>query len=211
MSRAVITYHYIEQGSQEWLDAREGKYTGSNADKLLSNIDDREYAKAKQTGFGGNFWTKRGHLLEDQAIELYEEIKGVKVIRNEDGMKVGFVTNSLFPLGLYSPDGLLEDRNLEVKSFSVSEHLKLIAAPSVKVLAQVHLGMVITGKRLTDLIAYNPMFAKKKIENGQGEMIDNPHYDPKLALVIITIRYDPAIANNLKRRLEARNVKVGQA
>ena len=206
MSRAVITYHDIEQGTPEWLEARENMYTGSNAYKLLGSIGVLEYAKARDSGFSGNFWTKRGHLLEVQALKLAAKKLGVVI------HTTGYVTNSLFPGCLYSPDGYEDEWLDEVKCFSKEQHLKIVNAKSVleisiKILAQIHYGMLITGKRKARLIAFNPLFAKKQIENEFGEMIDNPDYDPSKALKIITIRYDREIAENFKRKLGGVNVQ----
>jgi hypothetical protein len=74
----VITVHEVEQGTEEWQLLRIGKYTGSNAHKLLK-YGARAYSLTEAGNFSGNFWTKRGHMLEDEAIELYQEITGHQV------------------------------------------------------------------------------------------------------------------------------------
>lgn len=206
MPRAVITYHDVEQGTPQWLIDREGKYTGSNAHKLLGNLGVLEYARAEVSGFGGNFHTKRGHLLEDKAVYTYERIYGVEVGHT------GYITNSLYPNCLYSPDGFTEKILQEVKCFSNEKHLKIYNAKSwldidIKITAQIHYGMLITGRRLAHLIIYNPNFAKKQLENEEGEMVDNPLYDPKKAFKVIVIRYDKDIANNFKRKLGGAHVQ----
>lgn len=207
----MIIFHDVEQGSEEWKVLRAPLYTGAGADKLLSysghvKIVDgvvSPYAIAEITGFAGNFYTKRGHILEDEAIELYEQIKGVAV------RKVGFVTNTLYPTCGYSPDGLPLDRTLECKAFSIEKHLKMIAGNiPLKVLAQCHFGMLICGKKLCDLILYNPDLAKKQLKDKDGNMYDNPYYDPKKAWVVIPIRWNPAIASNFKRILRPSEVTV---
>lgn len=199
----MIELHDIEQGTQAWHEAREGKYTGSNADKLLTSLGAHEYAKAIQQTFSGNFATKRGHTLEPEAIKLYERINNVKVDRP------GYVTNSDFPDCLYSPDGLTDDMLLEVKCFDDPQHLKLIHAKSehdipLKIRAQVHFGMLITGRRKAHLLPYNPRFAKKFLPDGSA----NPDYSPKLAFKIITIKVNRNIQNNFKQILTAGKVKV---
>lgn len=180
----MIEYHYVEQGSEEWLKIREGKYTGSNADKLLTTFGANEYAKAKLSTFSGNFWTKRGHLLEEEAVDLYEKIYKVKVDRP------GFVTNSKYPECLYSPDGLPPIPLLEVKSFDIPQHLVLIKAKSeddipLKIRAQIHYGLLICERPYGHLIAYNP--------SDQLEVKDK--------FKVITIKRNPAIAANFKRIL----------
>ena len=200
MSRAVITYHDVEQGSEQWIRDREGKYTGSNAHKLLGNIGILEYAKAEDSGFTGNFHTKRGHLLEPKALAIYEKVRDVVV------QHTGYITNSLFPNCLYSPDGYTDDVIQEVKCFSKKRHLEIWNAKSwleidIKITAQIHYGMLITGRRLAHLVIYNPHFAKKEFEDENGFKMDNPDYDPKKAFKIIPIRYDKTIADNFKKKL----------
>lgn len=195
VAEAVITYHDdVEQGSEQWCKDRETMYTGSNADKLLTSsrhvrIENgviTNYAHAGISGFKGNFWTKRGHLLEDEAIDLYELIKNV-VVR-----KTGYITNSLYPGCMASPDGIDNEWYLEVKSFGEKEHRKILKGEiSFKILAQIHYGMLISGKKKGRLLAYCP----QRDENG------DPIFEPKDQLKIIDIEYDEDIANNFKKKI----------
>lgn len=190
-ARALVSLSFVEQGSEEWLLERAGKYTGSNAYKLLARIGAHKYALAELVSWGGNFWTKRGHLLEDQAIDLYEKIKGTPIIRDENGVKVGIIKNSHFPNCIYSPDGVTEKILVEVKSFDLPQHMKLIRGEiDVKILAQVHYGMLISGRRMSHLVAFNP----------KAERVEDK-------LKIIPIRWDPDIANNFKRILGGINAE----
>lgn len=174
----MIVFHDIEQGSLEWLQIRRGKFTGSNAHKLLINgaID---YALTETGNFRGNYWTKRGHILEGEAIELYETITRRHVNRP------GFITNTDFSSCGYSPDGIAETRLIEVKCFDEKEHMKLIRGDiKFRVLAQIHFGLLISGLKVADLIAYNP-----KMDN------------PKEAFKIIELKAKRNINNNFKRIL----------
>jgi hypothetical protein len=176
----MIQTHNLKQGSPEWLAARVGKYTGSNAYKLLGSHGVLEYAKAIESEFHGTFWTKRGHILEDEAIELYELIKGVKVERP------GFITNDKYPNCLYSPDGILPGKGIEVKSFDLPQHMKLVRGDiDIKIMAQTHFGYLITELPEWELIAYNP----------------HESLSPREQLVIIPIKRNPAILRNFKRIL----------
>lgn len=182
----MITIHNPLQNSPEWLALREGLYTGSNADKLLqgdrSVIEkgiSRKYAQAHDTGFGGNYFTKRGHILEDEAIELYETITGRKVDRP------GFVTNSKYPIAGYSPDGLCDDRTIEVKSFKKERHYAMKKYVEFKVMAQVQFGELICERNLCDLLLYNP---------------ELPAED---ALFIVPVKRQSAISQNFRRHLKA--------
>lgn len=201
----MITYHDIEQGTPEWKELRADRYTGSNADKLLqyagrTRLTDGEitpYAIAEITGFKGNFYTRRGHLLEDQAIALYQKITGETGIRIDDNRRVGFVTNEKYPHCGYSPDDIYPDKTIEVKAFEVKKHLAMIEGDiPLKVLAQCYFGMLICDKKLCDLLLYNPTFAKKEIDGKH-----NPYYHPRKALVIHTIQWKSSIAKNFDRIL----------
>lgn len=196
-----VVYHFVEQGSPEWQQGRDGMYTGSNAWRLLGDIFDPEWMKAQISNFSGNFYTKRGHLLEDEAIDLYEQITGDLIMRDENGVKVGFVTNSLYPGCLYSPDAVATPL-IEVKCFTKDKHLKLIKGDiDWKILAQIYYGRVITGKKKAVLLPYNPHFAKKQIKNEFDELVDNPDYDPSLAFKIVPIPDRPAALKNIRQRL----------
>jgi hypothetical protein len=175
----MVTIHDIEQGTPEWHALREGKYTGSSADRLLlyGAID---YSLTQASGFGGSFATRRGHLLEDEAIELYDVIHDVTTDRP------GFVTNSKFPTCGYSPDGFDGDTLLEVKCFKDDKHMEIVGGNvPFKVLAQIHFGLLITEKKRARLIAYNPRL------------------DAESALWIIDIKRNPAIARNFREKIHA--------
>lgn len=153
----MITYHQVLQGSEEWQNLREGLYTGSNADKLLK-FGTIDYALSQANTFKSNFWTERGHMLEEEALELYANILKVSVER------VGFVTNDKYPDCGFSPDGLSGNHFLlEVKCFDEPEHRKLLAGEiPFKVLAQIHFGLFITDRSYANLIAYNPKMKEVK-------------------------------------------------
>lgn len=179
----MIILHRIPQGSPEWLELRRGLYTGSNADKLLK-FGTIDYSRTDDNGWGGNFHTKRGHILEDEAIELYEAITGIKVDRP------GFVTNTRYPECGYSPDGLVPDRTIEVKSFIQDKHEAAAKYVPFEILAQCHFGKLICDKKLCDLLLYNPDLPADQ------------------ALIIITIKHKAAIQANFRRKLrEGKNVK----
>lgn len=188
----MVTTHDVIQGSDEWHTARRGRYTGSNAHKLLGSFGATEYAKAVQDSFKGNFYTKRGHVLESGAIDLYE------MITKEQVQTCGYVLNDKYPNALYSPDGLTDTHVIEVKCFNVIEHLKIYDGNvPLKILAQIYFGMLICERKKGRLVIYNPDFAKETL-NG----IPNINYDPKLAFKVIEIKYDTAILNNFKRILD---------
>jgi len=199
-----IVLHWLEQGTPEWLARREGLYTGSGADKLLMFAGQlkvvrgvvSKYSIAEITGFGGNYHTKRGHLLEDKAIELYCLIRKCTV------EFPGFVTNTKYPGCGYSPDGWMPERLLEVKCFERKKHLDMYHGNiPFKVLAQIHFGLFLTNRPECDLIIYNPEFAMKEIDG-----VPNPDYDPKLAFKIINIKRKGSICQNFRRVLKVATI-----
>lgn len=179
----MITIHEVEPGGPEWHALRAPLYTGSNADRLL-RFGLIEYSLNQGASFGGNFYTRRGHILEDEAIELYQEIYGHRVLH---GREVGFVTNSKWPQLGYSPDGFDVDLDvpLEVKAFNEAKHLAMAAGSvPMKVEAQIHFGQFVWEKKGARLLIYNPDLD-----------------DPTLCLKVIDIRFNRNIHNNFKRIL----------
>lgn len=148
----MIQKYDVEQGSEEWHGLRRGKITGTSAVKLLKYRSRKHVSSNDESSFKGNFATKRGQLLEKQAIEIYEKIKRNAVDH------CGLVTNSLYPNCSYSPDGYIPDvRLIEVKCFFEDNHSKLLEEDiSMAIMAQIQFGMMIMELPVTDLIAYNP-------------------------------------------------------
>ena len=168
----------IQQNSEEWFKAREGKASGSNGDILLT----RGLEAALQENynrFNGNYYTERGHILEAEAIEIYEAIHEVKVDR------VGMVLNDKYPNASCSPDGIESVWLLEVKAFG-KKHLEIVESGSIpfKIMAQLQFNMMITGKKKSRLILYNP-----DVE------------DPKKAYFEIEVKADKDIQANMARKL----------
>lgn len=180
----MIKIHEVEQGSDEWQKLRAGKYTGSNAAKLLK-YGAIDYSLTSDSSFNGNFFTKRGHILEDEAIELYESIRKVSVNR------VGFITNSKFPDCGYSPDGMANEVLIEVKCFNQNKHMQLFEGDiPLEVLAQIHFGLMITQLKLAHLVIYNP------------------ELDPKKAFKIIEVKANRNIQSNFKKILTPKKEAV---
>ena len=195
----MVTVHDVQQGSDIWHKLREGLYTGADADKLLVHgksikiVDGviMGYGQNEVSTFRGNFYTKRGHILEDQAIDFYQDINGIYVPRP------GFVTNDRFPHCGYSPDGYPPDRNLEVKAFNMKKHLALYKGDiPLKILAQIYFGLVISEKTFAELVIINPDFAKRIIDG-----VQNPNYNPKLAYKAIPIKLTYSIKKHFENRL----------
>lgn len=167
----MITYHDVEQGSPAWHALRKDLWTGSKAIRLL-----QDKSMPRDTEFGGNIHTRRGHILEVVAVREYERRYGRKCERP------GFVTNTIYSNAGYSPDAIDGGWLLEVKAFNGERHDELAGGKiPLEVLVQMYFGMIITGKRKARLLAINP------------EREDQ--------LTVIDINYDKLIGNNIRKKL----------
>lgn len=176
----MVTIHKVEQGSDEWFALRKGRITASNAAALLLRGVNAAILKNSNDSVdtnNGGFWSNRGSTLEPEAIELYEQIKDVKVER------AGFVTNDRYPRAGYSPDGW--DPIIEVKCFAEAKHLAAIEDTPMEVYAQCQFGLMIAEKDSIDLLLYNP-----DIE------------DTALCLAIKTIYRDERLIARLEEKLK---------
>lgn len=176
----IVMHNDPKQGSDDWLKLREGKVTGSIADNLLLNGLD-EALKQNYARFKGNYYTQRGHILEEEAIEIYEHIHGVEVARPS------FATNNNYPNSLCSPDGIDREYLLEVKCFGEVRHnsIRIAADIPFKIMAQLQFNMMITGLKSTILIMYNPDL----------EDVDEAYRE-------IVVKADPKIQANMAEKLK---------
>lgn len=143
----------VKQGSEEWQQLRSQYLTGTDAIKLLRGHTPKQILekKAKEiNSFSGNYWTRRGHILEDESKEIYSSV--YSPIYN-----AGFIINDKFPHIGYSPDGLVDrDGLIECKSFSEKHHLQVAKSLSQEIISQVQWGFFITEREWCDLLLYNP-------------------------------------------------------
>lgn len=120
---------YFEKNSDEWLSWRKGKITGSRlGDIIVKRGTDRklgfyevmaERLTVEHENDGDNPM-ERGHTLEQQAINLFEEITGLKV--NTD---CGVWVSDKNEFIAISPDGEIDDTQaVEVKCLSSAKHLQ---------------------------------------------------------------------------------------
>ena len=161
-------FNELEQGTDDWLQARCGIVTAStmrslvtSAGKVADNDTSRGFIRqlATERIIGVPEYTyptrpmQRGNLLEPFARDLYAE-------HYAPVEEVGFIRldTDEYSLG-YSPDGLVgHDGLLEIKSPGPKEHLRTIladAVPSVYVW-QVQVGLYVTGRSWLDFISYCP-------------------------------------------------------
>jgi exodeoxyribonuclease (lambda-induced) len=166
--------HNVEQKSPEWfalrleypLTASEAQAIGNNGKGLetlcLEKMAER-YSSAEKEMYT-NKDLERGVELEGEAKSLYELETGLEV------ETVGFITNEkVSKVAGASPDGLVgTDGCLEIKAFADCKHFKMIADLNTKgdfdiesqYMWQMQMQMLITGRKWTDFVAFNPNYKK---------------------------------------------------
>jgi len=183
----------FDQGSDEWLQTRIGKLTGSDFHTLMGNSQTKEtilYKKAAErlTGVASdgdkfsNIHTERGKELEAQARQGYELEIGISV------KQVGFVELNEF-VGC-SPDGLFSGGGLEIKCKDNHGHLKAVVKkwiePEHK--TQMQFNMYVCDVQSWDYCLYNPNF-------------QNPFW-------ITKIYRDDEYINEIKKCIDDCNIKI---
>ena len=104
-----LSFHFgIEQGTQAWLELREGKVTCSNALTLLTRgknycLEANRLAATRITP-NGNTYAERGHVIEN---ETREELNAFLMKHGLKLVTCAFITNDDYPDAGYSPDGLI--------------------------------------------------------------------------------------------------------
>ena len=155
----------MDQGTQEWLEARLGCPSGSGFSKLItasgtpsssaeSYINDliAELITGESTPFHVTEWMQRGTELEPFARMNYE------LETDSEVTEVGFCMHDILCCGV-SPDGLIgDDGGIEIKCPKPSTHVKYLRngkLPS-EYKAQVMGCLWITGREWWDFMSYHP-------------------------------------------------------
>ena len=161
-------FNELEQGTDDWLQARCGIVTAStmrnlvtSAGKVADNDTSRGFIRqlATERIIGVPEYTyptrpmQRGNLLEPFARDLYAE-------HYAPVDEVGFIRldTDEYSLG-YSPDGVIgHDGLVEFKAPGPKEHLRTILADEVPAVYkwQVQVGLFTTGRSWLDFISYCP-------------------------------------------------------
>jgi len=159
-------YKELEQGTEEWHKAREGKMTASHATAIgnvgkgletyVKEIIRKQMSSNKESSYS-NKDLERGHELEPVARQMYELENSVEV------EQVGFIEHS--ELVGCSPDGLVGDEGgTEIKCPDDKVYFDYLLekedAISSDYIWQCQMNLFITGRKWWDLIIYNPNFEK---------------------------------------------------
>jgi len=154
----------MEQGTQEWLEARLGCPSGSGFSKLItasgtpsssaeSYINDliAELITGESTPFHVTEWMQRGTELEPFARMNYE------LETDREVTEVGFCMHDILRCGV-SPDGLVGDGGIEIKCPKPSTHVKYLRKGTLpsEYKAQVMGCLWITGREWWDFMSYHP-------------------------------------------------------
>ena len=180
----LTIYDQLEQGTDEWLQARAGILTASTIGQLITAktikpaMNDRSRGLCQTliaeriTGhvepvFPNRAMT-RGTLLEPEARRIYAEQTG------QDVTEVGFarLDTDTYTLGS-SPDGLVDDDGgIEIKSPSAKVHVSTVLSGTIPDYnrAQVQAFLHVTGRAWCDFISYLP---------GEPLCIIRDHPDPR--------------------------------
>jgi len=166
----MITHDVVEQGTDEWLDLRRGKFTASIASKLLtptgkvSTQFKGEMGRIIAETLGlqppephvETFWMERGSELEAEARRWFT------VDTDLDITEVGFIESDCHLVGV-SPDGLVVVPDglivpLELKVPKPSTHIKWLLMGDLpkEHIGQVHFAMAVTGAPYAYFMSYNP-------------------------------------------------------
>ena len=153
----------LKQGTQEWLDARKSKITGSRVGAILgvnpySKPDDvmremvREHFGAERE-FTGNVATEHGNEYEAVALQDYEIYSGNEVT------SAGLLVHPHIEWLAVSPDGLIgADGGVEIKCPYSGNIKDLDSQPHYK--SQVLLCLAVTGREWWDFYVWT--------ENGES-------------------------------------------
>lgn len=194
-----------QQGEQEWLQARVGKVTASEADQLLTpkfKIKEGEGPKtylAKKLaehilgrpleGFS-SFATEQGEILEMEARNWFA------FQHNHTVQQVGFIEGDDGRCGC-SPDALLDDDGgLEIKAPQPTNHVKYLLNGELPddYAVQVHFSLYVTGRPYWKFVSYRRKFPAFVLTVKRDEAIQSKI---KEALATFYTNFDAAL-NKIK-------------
>src|SRR5688572_9895193 len=157
----------LEQGSEEWLQARCGKATASRMGDLMART--KSGWGASRTNYAAELIAERltgcpaekykspamawGTDHEAEARALYEFLGDCEV------RSVGLVTHPSIANSLASPDGLVGDDGLvEIKAPNTATHIATLLGGAIdsRYVLQMQWQMACTGRKWADFCSYDP-------------------------------------------------------
>lgn len=161
----MIRMDNIEQGSDEWFKARCGIPTASSFDKIVTSTGKAstqsqaymnallaEWITKNKSSVKQNEWMARGVELEPEARSTYEFINDVVVD------ETGIVYKDESRLVSCSPDGLMQDRGLEIKCPAPGTHVGYLLSGKIPTTykQQVQGSMWVCDLDKWDFMSYHP-------------------------------------------------------
>lgn len=177
----------VQQRSDNWLNMRRGKVTGTTAYYLKYHSvsfaiekgieeDEKDYKSDAMI---------RGRELEPIGIAKFAKLKGLAV------ESAGFIDSLIHEDAGFSPDGVIYDDDgkiktiIEHKAFGEKHHFSCYNAIDDRVMYQIQFGLFVTGAKDAYLVLYNPDL-----------------YDTKSQLLIRHINKDKTIQDIFESRFE---------
>ena len=149
----------VRQRSNNWLEMRQGKVTGTTAYYLKYHSVSFAIEKGMEEEVHNDYTNDamlRGRELEPIGIAKFAKKKGLKV------ETVGFVDSLLHKDAGFSPDGVVYDNDgkiktiIEHKAFGNKHHFACYENIDDKVMYQIQFGLFVTGAKDAYLVLYNP-------------------------------------------------------
>jgi hypothetical protein len=180
----------MEQRSVEWFNVRCGVITGSAIMRLITRTGKscaqadgyiNELLAEKLTGHVEesfvSFAMQRGIDMEPEALASY------MAHTNQQVKAVGFVKHNEYEIGC-SPDGIGEDRGVEIKVPMPHNHVSYLRANKCpdKYYGQVQMCMWLTGKKLWDFYSYSDVMRPLSIT-----VPYDPEWISKMVEIVIPI------------------------
>lgn len=160
-------YNDLQQGTEEWLRVRLGKFTASSASTIAVNgkgLETLIFEKAEELISGQikegykNADMLRGNELEPKARNLYE-LETENIVN-----QVGFCELDEFvgcsPDGMIGTDGLME---VKCPTFRVYYDYLTTGLVDTGYMWQMQMQMFVTDRKWCDYVVYNPLFKKTPI------------------------------------------------
>lgn len=166
--KGVVYHRDLDQGTQEWLDARRGLLTASEMCRIITPTTLKAAANDKARAHVFEIAAQRitrhvepAYISDDMLRGQEDEIdaRALYAEHYAEVENVGFITNDSFGFTIgYSPDGLVgDDGQIEIKSrrqhFQV-ETIMRTAIPSEHVI-QVQTGLLVSGRQWCDFISFS--------------------------------------------------------
>lgn len=158
----------MEQGSQEWRDARVGRVTASRIGDVMrklkngtSGADRKRYMdKLVAERITGRPMAQKSVASLDRRLEMEPDARTAYEFYSDNTVEeVGFIEHPTIPFAGASPDGLIgDDGGLEIKCCDSQTHIETLTSGVIDpdYLKQCDFGLACTGRKWWDFASYDP-------------------------------------------------------